>query len=611
MSNIIAPGSSADVNVRVTALTTNPNVPVTYKTIILKKNLVNGVNTLTKEMMSATNTKYVVKYDYALGDDITIPANCVLEFDGGSISGNGTGKDTITGQNTEVINGSFDNIIFSGTFNKEQGVINIHEFGCKTTIEDDNFDNSDIFQNLINVSYDSNVALFVPSGSFLINKTITLKSASVVKGVQRHTHGNSSILVTSIQTADFKMFADNIHHATFDSIGIYRNRTNEESSARTEVWSGQTAYLGYGLAGTAFGSSTELRTIGCSFVGWRSCFDTPSILFSDNTDFGYCENIVTTDINNASTVNIDHANIWCCGQTFNGSNEGLLNCSLTNSWVEYYDSLIKMSNRKSIMGLNVINTTFTTTDTWTDENANLLMYGSGSSWNRVFINFDKCYIKVFGKLLKNFDGTDYFITMDNSIINLHSEEDEDCYIYGNSTFYQDATAVLSTHIKKAGIDSNNGEVNTVLSLNYQPQNDYSIGSYKLYKYAYDGHPITYKDENNNRMIIPPLYLRGTNEPVANPQFGNFFEYFTSLNNLPKKVILRFRNPAWGITEDIVDLKPRSGTFANKPTTTDYNLNIGDSYFCTDKQTAEGATNGVMIYHKGNNVWVDALGRVVS
>ena len=47
MSNSIAPGSSADVNVRVTALTTNPNVPVTYKTIILKKNLVNGVNTLT------------------------------------------------------------------------------------------------------------------------------------------------------------------------------------------------------------------------------------------------------------------------------------------------------------------------------------------------------------------------------------------------------------------------------------------------------------------------------------------------------------------------------------------------------------------------------------
>ena len=59
MSNSIAPGSSADINVKVTALTTNTNVPVTYKTIILKKNLVNGVNTLTQEMMSVTN-----KIDY-------------------------------------------------------------------------------------------------------------------------------------------------------------------------------------------------------------------------------------------------------------------------------------------------------------------------------------------------------------------------------------------------------------------------------------------------------------------------------------------------------------------------------------------------------------------
>jgi regulator of sigma D len=52
-----------------------------------------------------------------------------------------------------------------------------------------------------------------------------------------------------------------------------------------------------------------------------------------------------------------------------------------------------------------------------------------------------------------------------------------------------------------------------------------------------------------------------------------------------------------------------GTFANKPTST--NAEIGHQYFCTDKQTAEGATNGIPIYHKGSGVWVDALGRVVS
>ena len=117
MSNSIAPGSSADINVKVNALTTNPNVPVTYKTIILKKNLVNGVNTLTQEMMSAQNTKYIIKYNYTLGENITIPENCILEFDGGSIS-NGT----IIGNDTEIkkFNGfeieNENSIKYSGTF---------------------------------------------------------------------------------------------------------------------------------------------------------------------------------------------------------------------------------------------------------------------------------------------------------------------------------------------------------------------------------------------------------------------------------------------------------------------------------------------------------------
>lgn len=63
--------------------------------VVLKKNIVNGVNTLTQDMfykgesgsrVPNTNTVFVIQYDFTLGDDITIPANCVLEFDGGSLS---------------------------------------------------------------------------------------------------------------------------------------------------------------------------------------------------------------------------------------------------------------------------------------------------------------------------------------------------------------------------------------------------------------------------------------------------------------------------------------------------------------------------------------------
>mgnify|MGYP007013881522 CR=1 FL=1 len=51
----------------------------------------------------------------------------------------------------------------------------------------------------------------------------------------------------------------------------------------------------------------------------------------------------------------------------------------------------------------------------------------------------------------------------------------------------------------------------------------------------------------------------------------------------------------------------SGAYADRPTSP----NVGQMYFCTDKQTTEGATNGIPIYYKGNSVWVDALGRTIS
>lgn len=62
--------------------------------VVLKKNMVGGVNTLTQAAFEDSegndrgNTIYVIQYDFTLGEDITVPANCVLEFDGGSISGN-------------------------------------------------------------------------------------------------------------------------------------------------------------------------------------------------------------------------------------------------------------------------------------------------------------------------------------------------------------------------------------------------------------------------------------------------------------------------------------------------------------------------------------------
>ncbi len=48
--------------------------------------------------LTQTNTIYVIRYNFTLTGNVTVPENCTLEFDGGSISG----AYTITGQNTSI-----------------------------------------------------------------------------------------------------------------------------------------------------------------------------------------------------------------------------------------------------------------------------------------------------------------------------------------------------------------------------------------------------------------------------------------------------------------------------------------------------------------------------
>lgn len=84
--------------------------------VVLKKNIVNGKNILTQEMVSKSNTIYEIRYDFDLnGQEITIPEGCVLDFQGGSIN-NGTiiGNNTILNANSlfllNNIKGTFSTI---------------------------------------------------------------------------------------------------------------------------------------------------------------------------------------------------------------------------------------------------------------------------------------------------------------------------------------------------------------------------------------------------------------------------------------------------------------------------------------------------------------------
>lgn len=76
-------------------------------------------NILTQSMLPYTNTIYIIKDDFDLnGATITIPANCVLDFQGGSLS-NGT----LVGNNTVIVNNS-NKPILDVTVSGEQKFIN-------------------------------------------------------------------------------------------------------------------------------------------------------------------------------------------------------------------------------------------------------------------------------------------------------------------------------------------------------------------------------------------------------------------------------------------------------------------------------------------------------
>lgn len=68
--------------------------------VYLKKN--NGV--LTQAMINTANTVYVIQYDYTLnGNTIALPSGCVLEFDGGHITG-GTLAGTVLNESLNIDN---------------------------------------------------------------------------------------------------------------------------------------------------------------------------------------------------------------------------------------------------------------------------------------------------------------------------------------------------------------------------------------------------------------------------------------------------------------------------------------------------------------------------
>lgn len=684
MSNSIAPGSSVDVNVRVTALTTNPNVPVTYKTVILKKNLVNGVNTLTQEMMSTTNTKYVVKYDYVLGEDITVPINCVLEFDGGSItqSNNYSLSGSVLNSYLDISNFTTDGTIdwalptvlsLSNAFIPKgqwtlTSTINIPTgktiFGSglesKILLQNASIRLYKVVQTMIKdieliVESSSNVYAITFNGGvrnstiqdIAIRGSIAYSGTSVCCGilfkedVTEEYIGNVGIVINNVFIKDVKIgmcldsntqpSTDYITSSRFDN--IYIDRFNDTAikiigtrnytcnfngiTIDDNMHNGQTHY-GLYFDGGYLNNFTNL-TIWADARNTTDKYGNPR--FQDPNEFyavyiarelqaigtGYITGYIEGMIGGIEAYNVFfdrfQYDIYFCEVS------SLDATKKYQGWMSNYIST--HCSFKSILDFHTIKYSYFELVSGTNINvipipSGIKIYktnGQDEAWNVRFM-LDR-YLSA-GKKYRLF-----------ALFDCEQNSSEDLgikfrLIEGQSTkSYLNAASRFKNHFVSStfsgsvenAVEGNSSTIELRIETSVKTL---ILKEFYIIEYTPD-YPIDFITKVDSIKFVNKEHsdiLAPTN-PINRPVNYMTYKY---INN---KVI-----PVWAQTNNVfteydsaVAGVKRVGTFAEKPTSTD--IYIGFKYFCTDKQTVEGATDGIEIIHKGNNVWVDALGRVVS
>ena len=133
----------------------------------LRKNIIDGKNILTQDMINSSNTIYIIQYDYDLNEEtITIPEGCTLKFEGGSIS-NGT----LNGANVNICNSS-NLIIFKGVSFEDNftNYINVNWF------------ESTSFSTALQLAINMSNTIYIPKGTYIMDSTVYVHAGTHIIG---------------------------------------------------------------------------------------------------------------------------------------------------------------------------------------------------------------------------------------------------------------------------------------------------------------------------------------------------------------------------------------------------------------------------------------------
>lgn len=587
------------------------------------------------------NTVYVIQYDYTLSGNIEVPAGCTLEFDGGSIGGG-----VIEGNNTTIIASK------TAIFNDDASFGLTGTWNCKNIY-------SRWFKN---AATDNHLCLLMKLANDNIENNIYIESGNY--SVSRNANNEEGILIVPSNT---NLYIDGTITLQPNAYNIYRIiRVNGKKNVLITgggsiigdktTHTGTTGETGHGVNIVNNSSNVVVRGLSISSM-WGDCVTVGGSL--DGTDIT-CTNIclenLTLDNGRRQGISI-----------INAENVTITNCVITNvsgtapqSGIDVEPNSNGVCKNIKILGCKfsgnaacdiLVTSAASGTDYSSVKNVdiencigdNYLSMNKCSNVTaknlqgmKIYVDYridnvvvrDSSFISINGSTTK----TDNMV-LDNCTINVPENAQvrcnlNNCRLFSNdSVHYIQAYNVYGCSFENIEARLSEGGAFEDITMKFSYNSTYAIqaiNKVQLGDVSIDiGNTTVYAPifvNANKDVFVKSLYITGLVEPSHLAYLGGgsnlVVENYAStkktkdgsgnlfLNYSPKikdDVLIEYDNVKLGVR--------RSGTFANKPAAAD--IYVGFRYFCTDKQTTEGATDGIEILHKGNNVWVDALGRTIS
>ena len=603
---------------------------------ILRKNIVDGKNVLTQEMVNEPDTVYEIRYDFNLdGGQITIPENCILKFNGGSFM-NGTVNcdNTVITADAYLI---FLDVVIKGRYSSEGRI----EWFKKSSDKYYNrsFKEALTYFTTINLvpqkeyAFDGSVIdcchLFEP---FVINgNNCTFRDFSLAYNIKKDDTMQPN------KTSGIRQHVTNIKNVSF-----YRSGDTE----------------GY-LEKPALIISFNIKISSCRFSGYNCCIGITPVYIDTFT----IENVDNWDNNNFLAC-CDYDGNVMADRSFNGDWFFISNTSFGTEQNIIYGG---MRNTFCVIFLNCLHgiLQLKETDKFVNFSSNIvymhchfenltpcitLPEGSANTYSPSSISMIGCYF--YSTAVPNIRGIQYMGCDINVGNNNNLSVGIQRYLNGSYMFSDpagtaftvdttrtsDNTGRLPYHLKNeanlyvnvyAGRGGNLAyaeEVEECYAVCESLRSDvitwydyenqivfseyYTVtqGSYPICEFYFD---IENSELNSYLLVFKKIKSTGK---IYKSYMYISRELLNSNNNIRRIAVGFFRigliGSEWEEYTGEMRYKPLTrtqGTWEQKPPAP----KVGFAYFCTDRQTTEGAKNGIVIYYAGNGTWVDALGRIVE